>query len=108
MLDVPAQTPARLKGVQDVAVGGRGAARLRAEQLEFGDPVPIADRGKAALIDLHSRDEPHQATVATDVTRQRPVTRSSAGSSRYGRVRSIFIGKGATASTTPVNTSPSR
>jgi hypothetical protein len=66
LLDVPTQPSAGSKGVEDVevAVGARGPAGLRAEQVEFGDPVPVADRGEACLVDLHTRDGRHQARVA--------------------------------------------
>lgn len=74
LLDVPAQTPARLQGVQDVdvAVGGRGTAYLRAEELKFSDTVPVADRGQACPIDLYSCNGPHRASVVAGAARRGP------------------------------------
>jgi len=46
-LDLPAQSPSRAQCVQniDIAVRPGGPARLRAEDLELGDSVPVADVG---------------------------------------------------------------
>jgi hypothetical protein len=53
-LDLPAQPPSRAQCVQniDVAIRPRGPARLRAEDLELGDPVAVANFGQTSLVNI--------------------------------------------------------
>jgi hypothetical protein len=65
-LDLPAQPPSRAQCVQDIDVAIRpgGPARLRAEDLELGDPVPVTYFGQASLVNIDARDDLHGLKVS--------------------------------------------
>jgi hypothetical protein len=65
-LDLPAQPPSRAQFVQniDVAIRPRGPARPRAEDLELGDPVPVAYFGQTSLVNIDTRDDHHDLKIS--------------------------------------------
>src|SRR5580704_12556299 len=65
-LDLPAQPPSRAQCVQniDVAIRPRGPASPRAEDLELGDPVPVAYFGQTSLVNIDTRDEHHDLKIS--------------------------------------------
>ena len=56
LLDLPAQPAPRKERVEnvDIAIRTGGAAGLRAEDLELGNPIPVADAGQASLVHLNT------------------------------------------------------
>jgi hypothetical protein len=65
-LDLPAQQPSWAQCVQniDVAIRPSGPARPRAEDLELGDPVPVAYFGQTSLVSIDTRDDHHDLRLA--------------------------------------------
>jgi hypothetical protein len=68
LLDFPAQPPTGPQRVEDVdvAVWLRVTAGARAEHLQLGDPVPVADDSQALLIDVNAWNDHHDPRLTPE------------------------------------------